>query len=504
MTLKRNLIANYIGQGWVALMGLAFIPQYIKYLGIEAYGLIGLFAVLQAWLGLLDMGMTPTLGREMARFTGGGHSNESIRDLLRSIEMIALGIALLIAGSIAIGAHWIASSWLKAEAIPVDVVAQAFTIMGFVTALRFAEGIYRSAIIGLQRQVLFNVVNSIMATLRGLGSVGILIWVSPTIKAFFLWQAVVSVVTLMILAITTYSSLPRGVRRGHFSIDSLQSVWRFAGGMVTGTLTGLLLSATDKILISRYLPLSDLGYYSLANTVIGILGVMLGPVNQAVFPRFAELIAKNKKSELELIFLKSSQMVSVFLGTIAIILIFQGKNIIFIWSGDEKLASMTGLIVSILASGILISSPTWMLYQLQIAYGKPSIGVYINIANIIFTLPILLVVTSNFGLIGTALVTVLSSLISLVLHIFLSLTLNKYFKVSFYDWGLKSIVKPILLVFLLNLVCFLIWPNSISNKYINLMSILFLSFASFWVSFASAKLLRDSIVNHFMILKFFR
>jgi hypothetical protein len=24
--LKRNLIANYLGQGWTALMGLAFIP----------------------------------------------------------------------------------------------------------------------------------------------------------------------------------------------------------------------------------------------------------------------------------------------------------------------------------------------------------------------------------------------------------------------------------------------------------------------------------------------
>ena len=57
--LKRNLIANYLGQGWTALMGLAFVPLYIQYLGIEAYGLIGLFAVLQAWLALLDMGLTP-------------------------------------------------------------------------------------------------------------------------------------------------------------------------------------------------------------------------------------------------------------------------------------------------------------------------------------------------------------------------------------------------------------------------------------------------------------
>ena len=52
-------------------MGLAFIPLYIKYLGVEAYGLIGIFAILQAWLGLLDVGLKPALGQKIgdgARF----------------------------------------------------------------------------------------------------------------------------------------------------------------------------------------------------------------------------------------------------------------------------------------------------------------------------------------------------------------------------------------------------------------------------------------------------
>jgi hypothetical protein len=82
--LKRNTIANYLGTGWAALMAIAFVPLYIGYLGIEAFGIIGLFVLLQAWLTLLDLGMTPTLNREMARFTAGLHSPEAIRDILRS------------------------------------------------------------------------------------------------------------------------------------------------------------------------------------------------------------------------------------------------------------------------------------------------------------------------------------------------------------------------------------------------------------------------------------
>ena len=38
--LKLNIVVNFAGQGWAALMALALVPLYIKFLGIEAYGLI--------------------------------------------------------------------------------------------------------------------------------------------------------------------------------------------------------------------------------------------------------------------------------------------------------------------------------------------------------------------------------------------------------------------------------------------------------------------------------
>src|SRR6266550_5295646 len=136
MSVKTNVVANYLGQGWSALMGFAFIPLYIRYLGMEAYGLIGVFAVLQACLALLDMGMTPTLNREMARFRAGAHSPQSIRDLLRSVETICFAVAALIALGVWSFSGYLASHWLKAQQLPVGVVSKAVAIMGLVVALR--------------------------------------------------------------------------------------------------------------------------------------------------------------------------------------------------------------------------------------------------------------------------------------------------------------------------------------------------------------------------------
>ncbi len=208
MSLKKNVVANYFGQVIQAVMGLAFVPLYIKYLGIESYGLIGIFALLQTWLSLLDMGMKPALGREMARFTGGAHTPQSIRNLLRSIEIIGICIAGAVGLGIWAGSGWLATHWVTAKHLPAVIVAHAFATMGFISALRFLEDIYVSSIVGLQRQVLQNTITTVFAVVRGLGAVAVLIWVSPTIDAFFLWQGLASLLSVSTFALVVRRTLP--------------------------------------------------------------------------------------------------------------------------------------------------------------------------------------------------------------------------------------------------------------------------------------------------------
>ena len=70
-SLKKNTIANYVGQIYISFIGIIILPFYLKYLGASAFGLVGFFAVFQTWLRLLDVGLTPTLAREVAHIRGG-------------------------------------------------------------------------------------------------------------------------------------------------------------------------------------------------------------------------------------------------------------------------------------------------------------------------------------------------------------------------------------------------------------------------------------------------
>lgn len=402
MSLKKNVIANYLGQGWTGLIGLAFVPLYIKYLGIEAYGLIGIFVLLQAWLMLLDMGMTPTLNREMARFTAGAHTPQSIRDLLRSLEIIAFGIAALIGLLIWSASGWLAVDWLRVEKLSVEAVAQAIAIMGIVAALRFVEGIYRGAILGLQRQVFFNAVNAFLATARAGGAVLVLAWISPTIEAYFIWQGIVSVVSVAVLAVAAHRSLPTAPEPPRFSQKSLYEIRHFAGGLMATTFLALLLTQVDKVLLSRLLSLEDFGYYTFAATVATAIALLITPITQAYYPRITELVACNDEPELIRTYHRSAQLVTVLAAPGALMLIFFGLNLLLVWTGDTTLSQEVAPLLALLALGTLLNGFMYIPYMLQLAYGWSSFAAKVNLVAVTILVPTIIWATPRYGAIGAA------------------------------------------------------------------------------------------------------
>jgi O-antigen/teichoic acid export membrane protein len=402
MTLRRNVAANYLGQGWTALMGLAFIPVYIRYLGIEAWGLVGFMAIMQAWLALLDMGLAPTLGREMARFYAGLHSPQSIRDLLRSLEIIYGLIAFVVVALIFVAAPWLAAHWLKSGQMSPATVAHAITIMGFVLAARMVEQVYRGSLQGMQLQVWLNVAQSLLATFRWGGAVIVLAYVVPSIDAFFIWQGFVSLVTLFIFAHQTYIRLPQGERVAHFDLPALIRVRQFAGGMAATTFLALLLTQVDKVLLTKLISLEDFGYYSLAASVAGALGFLVNPMATAILPRLTELAGKSQERALIATYHGASQWLATLLVPAALVIAVFGEPLLFAWTGNIQLANKTAHILTVLAIGTLFNGFMHVPYMAQLAHGWTSFAVRMNIVAVILIVPAVWLMVPRYGAIGAA------------------------------------------------------------------------------------------------------
>lgn len=491
--LRRNVIANYLGQGWRAIMSLAFIPLYIEFLGIESYGLIGLFGVMSAWLALLDMGISPTLNREMARYTAGAHTPQSINDLLRSLELISIGMAIFIGILVWFSSDYLAIYWLKAEKIPVPVVAQAISCMAIVAASRFVEGIYRGSLYGLQQQVWYNGASAIIETIRYCGVLAVLSYISNTIEAFFLWQALISLLVNIAFAWRVHRILPTPPSPPRFSRKELLEVWTFAGGMLGISVLSMLLTQVDKVILSKLLTLKSFGYYTLAVTVVGALYLVSAPVMMAVYPRFVELFTKDDNEGLAQLYHMSTQLLTVILAPPTLLIALFGGGIVFMWSGDPTLAHKTHPILSVLVLGTFLHCTMTLPYQCQIAHGWTSLSIKMNIATVSVLVPSLFWIVPQYHALGA--VWVWFTLNAFYVVIGIQLMHRKILPKEKWRWYLHDLLIPTLGPVAIAGIAYHLQPSGYQSRLHWFYFLLCVGCLSMFVSSLSSSYVRDYIAK---------
>lgn len=383
-------------------MGLAFVPVYIQQLGMEAYGIVGVYTLLQAGLVLLDMCISQTLNREMARYTTGQYTEREIQIFLRSVEIVGAGAALFFGSAIFFSSHGIAGYWVRAQHLPVAEIETAISTMGLIVALRVMEGLYRGGIAGLQKQIVLNIVGAGVATGRWAGAACIVLWIHPSITAFFAWHVCVSAVAVLVYRYILYRSLPAAKEVIGFSVRALKKVQRFTSGMLLTTALALILTQSDKLLLSRILSLDAFGYYSLATLVSSALNLAGGPVTQALYPRLTELAAQNNTARLTRSYHLGAQLMSVITMPLALLLIFFGQDLLNAWTGDAALAIQVAPILTPLAIGTLLNGLMGMPYILQLAHGWAGFAARMNMVAVIILVPFIIWVAPRYGAIGAA------------------------------------------------------------------------------------------------------
>ncbi|MCL5746564.1 MAG: hypothetical protein M1541_21970, partial [Acidobacteria bacterium] len=251
VSVTSDIAANVGGKIWLAALNLGFTPIYLTLLGVEAFGLIGFYSTLLIAFTLFDVGLSSTLNREMARSFHDPHGTELRRDLLKTLQAIYFLITVAMIVAAITGAGLIAHYWVKPDKLSPGTIEVAVQFMGIATAFQMLFAFYSGGLLGLRKQVLYNIVNAAVATLRFAGSVLVLFVFSRTVEAFFLWQAAVNAFGAVAIACILWRVIPRVGRRARFSCGLLSSNWRFAGGLWATTVAGFLLGQADKVVVSK-------------------------------------------------------------------------------------------------------------------------------------------------------------------------------------------------------------------------------------------------------------
>jgi len=403
--LRINILSNYAGQAWMALMGVAFVPLYIRALGMEAFGLIGLMLSIQALSMVLDLGMGGALNRELARRAHDADAAHTSRDLVRTFECLVWPIAGLVAALMWLASSQLSNHWLHPEHLSHTETAHAVAIMGLAVALQWPSSFYANGLSGLEQQPILNLINAGFATLRGAGVLAVLNWFSPTIEAFMWWFAAMGACQSLLSATVLWRSLPHGAgQRARFQVAELQATGRFAGGLLAIMVLSAAVTQLDRIVLSAMRPLSDLGYFSLALAVATGMARMIQPMFNALYPRYSKLVALGEPEALTQLYHLSNQYLAVIVAATSVVLAVFSRDVVFLWTGDATTAAMVATPLTILAMGTALNGLMNLPYALQLAHGWTRLAAMMNLAVLVAGIPFCIWAVNHHGISGAALV----------------------------------------------------------------------------------------------------
>lgn len=400
MTLKKNIIANYIGQGTVVLASILALPWYLSALGSKLFGLISFVATVQALLGLVDAGMSQALIREFTvRLNVPNRNHRSAAVLLLGFEYIYWLIALFAGFVTFLMADIIVNHWLNLGDLPAMLGRYAIYGAAAIFTLQLPGSVYRSLLVGAQAQVSLNSVMFTSTLVRHGGGV-LIVTVWPTLTVYLAWQCSIALLETLVRARLAWGALNVKRRQVNWESNEIKPVWTWVAGMSASTCLGALTVQMDKIVLSKMVPIDQFGYYVVATTVaVGMLQIIY-PVVQAVLPRAIQL--RSSHVELYRLYIKTACSIGMVVLLAILVYVVAGQWLLAIWLRNPHTVDIIYPILTILLVGTGLNAFYNVGYVNWIVHGKIRQVLRVNILSLILSIVLIPLLVAWKGTIGAA------------------------------------------------------------------------------------------------------
>lgn len=441
-SIKKNILFNYIGQFYTIFVSIFMLPFYLKYLGSEAYGLVGFFTMVATWLVGLDLGLSGAILREIAKSKNSYKKLIKTKILIRSIEVFFAMILVVLVASIIYGSSYLANHWLNVQELPINIVQDCISAMAVMLVFRWFVGFYNGIVVGFEEQVWLNKYKIIINTLRFVGAFFLVKYISDNVLHFFIYQIIIGFLEVFIVALKVYSLLPK-TKFTSPSTKALRKILPFSVSLAYTSITWLIFCQTDKLLLSHYIPLSEYGYFAIVAALSGGIFQISLPLTQALTPRMTSLLHNKQTDQMIRLYRNGTKVLAFSVVSIVVIMSYFSYELLVIWTSDIKASLWASpvLVWYMFGSGIVT---IWSIQNsLQYAYGNLKYEVRFQTVFVPLALPIMFFVVSNYGAIGAGIAWFVIML--LIFLIWVPYIHYKFIPGMNNDWMIKDIL-PVLLV----------------------------------------------------------
>ena len=410
-------------------------------LGPDSFGLLGWYTTLVGSLSILDMGLSNTFSRELARDSS--NIKENVRNLFYSLERIYWLTGLGLCAILILSSNFIANYWITSSVISHTDLIYSICLMGVLLAFQWPQSIYSGAYLGIQKLDEYNVILIVTSILKNGGAFLVLLLVQNSILAYLIWSVGINILMVLFMRYRIWSKIDNTNLK--FSFLELAKIWKFASGMFIITLVSFALTQFDKLLLSKLFDLKTYGYYTLVFTVasgINLIGTM---ISSPLYPKLTNLVATESKFSVRVSYLKYITILSNIVCPLGIFVCIFSFELLSVWLNNNEIATAINVPVILMSVGFVLNCLMQIPYYLTLAYGWTRFTIVQNIIAIALFIPTLYILSTKYGMEGASFTWAALNagylLISLpILHHFI-------LKGSLKEIYLKSILLPVLITF---------------------------------------------------------
>lgn len=366
----------YFSKSGAIVVNLLILPRLQLLLSPDAFGLVALFATLQALLLTLDLGLSTLVSREIA--LAAPHSVEPLR-VWHTAE-IALSLAHLIA---ALGLLLVAAvGWIVVSPGEILLAAAALWLLTL-------QNISYTALLAKQDFIVASSLLVAGAILRGSVSL-IAVMVVPTFTAFLLAQLSTGLVQFVIMHLRCRNQLRHNpaVSMDYMGIFPAVGalLWRARSLSLFG-ISGAIVLQADKLILSALTSPAEMAPYFLASTICFLpISVLAGPLVSFFQPRILRARTQDNVAETVLQMRRFTIILILAVLLPTTLLWFLSASLVDAWLIGSPNAPLVAEYTKVLLPGYGLGALGFLAYIALLAHGDFSFQARLSVILTIITL----------------------------------------------------------------------------------------------------------------------
>ncbi len=399
MSRTRNVLSNWGGYAFSAVINFVLSPFVVHSLGDASYGIWVLLGSLVGYLGLLDLGVRAAVTRFIAKF----HTQENHLEATR-VASSAL-VVFSVIGLLAIAIASILAAFIgQIFEIPADLVSVAGIVLilgGVNIGVSLVSGVYGGVVAGLQR---FDHINAVEVVIGAFRAAAIFLALNEgmglvSLAAIQLGMSAARGLANYWLSRRLYPEM-RAVftecRRKH-----LKMIFSFSASVLLLQASGMLILFSDAVVIGSFLPIGMVTFFAIAANLTEYARAPISGISTILTPSASALEAGDERDDLQRVLLVGSRISTLIILPIVITFMLRGQSFIGLWMGEEY-AEPAGEVLYILSLALAVAVGYQVVVATMMGISKHRGLVPAFMVEAVFNVGLSVIWLQSYGIIGVA------------------------------------------------------------------------------------------------------